>query len=232
MTAPRSGLCYEFVCVGLSVTMSAGYGVVQAQVACPVYQVTRTVDVGLGFENNDPSINAAGTRIAFVSAANYSGQNPGPSPRYSCMTRARARLLRSHTSTPATIAPVARHPPTSTIRRFDAPSGSFVQVSKGTNGGYWAAERPSISAAGNRIAFSDIRNPTGQSADGNRELFLTACVTPPKCDGQIPAIVGTPFNDVLSGTAGADVIVGLGGVDTLSGLGGTDRVCGGDGTTR
>jgi Tol biopolymer transport system component len=488
MTALRLGICRSYVCVGLSVTMSAGYEVVQAQVACPVYQVTRTVDVGLGFENNDPAINAAGTRIAFVSAANLAGENPGlfaqiylydtgsnsftqitdvnadnwcegcpsfahvnnpsisddgtrivfesnddltgdnadhnkelflyrattgqlaqitntlgiagdsvdnvlpaisgngrriafvtqydpsgalddngeiavydvpsdsfvrvtdteydgssfntsptisrdgesigfvsrfdltganpnhytqlfmfdyPSRQTAQLTHlttaasvhfpsisadgsliafgttaantgcvapsgnadGNSELVRMETSPPNSCRQITRttvgasdtppiqsnHSPDMSanggiiaflsminltgqngdtdreVFRFDATSGSFLQVSKGTNGGYWAAERPSISSDGNRIAFSDLRNPTGQNGDGNRELFLAACVTPPNCDGQPPTIVGTPFNDTLTGTAGVDVIVGLDGADTIEGLGGNDRICGGNG---
>ena len=51
----------------------------------------------------------------------------------------------------------------------------------------------------------------------------------PTCDGLKATVVGTPGDDVLSGTSGRDVIVGLGGDDQISGGGGNDVICGGDG---
>ena len=42
-------------------------------------------------------------------------------------------------------------------------------------------------------------------------------------------IVGTPWDDVLTGTGGKNIICGLEGNDTLSGLGGKDVLVGGDG---
>ncbi len=46
-----------------------------------------------------------------------------------------------------------------------------------------------------------------------------------RCDGRIATIVGTPRNDVITGTDGPDVIVALGGNDIVHGLGGDDRIC-------
>ncbi len=51
----------------------------------------------------------------------------------------------------------------------------------------------------------------------------------PTCAGEPATIVGTPGDDVLSGTSGADVIVGLAGDDVLTGEGGDDLLCGGTG---
>ena len=42
--------------------------------------------------------------------------------------------------------------------------------------------------------------------------------------------VGTPYNDVLSGTGAADTLSGLGGSDTLKGLAGNDVLIGGNGS--
>lgn len=51
----------------------------------------------------------------------------------------------------------------------------------------------------------------------------------PKCEGRAATMVGSPGDDVITGTAKADVIVGLGGDDRIDGQGGDDVVCGNDG---
>lgn len=59
-----------------------------------------------------------------------------------------------------------------------------------------------------------------------------ASVTPvsrTKCKGKVANIVGTQFNDVISGTNGPDIIAGLGGNDTIHGLSGNDIICGNNG---
>jgi len=48
-----------------------------------------------------------------------------------------------------------------------------------------------------------------------------------RCQGLEPTIVGTPGDDVISGTSGRDVIVGLGGNDVIRGGNGDDVICGG-----
>ncbi|WP_432542169.1 ExeM/NucH family extracellular endonuclease [Kineococcus sp. SYSU DK002] len=52
---------------------------------------------------------------------------------------------------------------------------------------------------------------------------------PATCGGLTPTIVGTPGDDVLTGTNGRDVIAGLGGDDVVTGGNGDDVLCGGDG---
>lgn len=47
------------------------------------------------------------------------------------------------------------------------------------------------------------------------------------CGGKMPTIMGTPGNDILTGTNAADVIMGSWGNDTITGLNGDDIVCGG-----
>jgi Ca2+-binding RTX toxin-like protein len=42
----------------------------------------------------------------------------------------------------------------------------------------------------------------------------------------VDALIGSPFDDVLTGTAGANTIIGCAGNDQLSGLGGDDRLTG------
>ncbi len=53
--------------------------------------------------------------------------------------------------------------------------------------------------------------------------------TPPSCRGIPASIVGTPRDDVRTGTRGRDVMLGLGGNDTLLGVGGNDVICGAKG---
>jgi Ca2+-binding RTX toxin-like protein len=53
-----------------------------------------------------------------------------------------------------------------------------------------------------------------------------------QCLEQIPTVLGTPGDDVLTGTFGDDVIVGLGGDDVIAGREGHDVICGGDGNDR
>jgi Ca2+-binding RTX toxin-like protein len=55
---------------------------------------------------------------------------------------------------------------------------------------------------------------------------------PPRCDGRVATIVGTPGDDTLRGTRRTDVIVGLSGNDRILGLGGNDVLCGGEGRDR
>lgn len=52
---------------------------------------------------------------------------------------------------------------------------------------------------------------------------------PVMCQGKVATIVGTPGDDVLTGTSAGDVIAGLAGDDTIDTGGGNDLVCGGQG---
>jgi Ca2+-binding RTX toxin-like protein len=79
--------------------------------------------------------------------------------------------------------------------------------------GFWAATTLAVTPSFQRL--------WGRAAD---RLFGA-----PHCDGLAPTIVGTPGDDILSGTTGVDVIVGLGGDDQIYGHGGSDRICGHDG---
>jgi Ca2+-binding RTX toxin-like protein len=48
---------------------------------------------------------------------------------------------------------------------------------------------------------------------------------PSGCGGRAPTIVGTPDDDVLTGTSGDDVIITGGGGDRVRGLDGVDYIC-------
>ncbi len=58
---------------------------------------------------------------------------------------------------------------------------------------------------------------------------LGAVETTWTCNGVLATLVGTPGDDLLTGTDGADVIVARQGDDTIDGLGGDDIVCAGKG---
>lgn len=55
---------------------------------------------------------------------------------------------------------------------------------------------------------------------------------PLTCLGKKATILGTPGNDVITGTKGRDVIVSLGGNDVIRGKGGKDLICAGSGDDR
>ncbi|WP_347257846.1 hypothetical protein [Methylocaldum sp.] len=101
-----------------------------------VTQITNTTS-GSAPANHAPSLNADGTRIAFESTADLTGQNP--------------ELNRE-------------------IFVFDATAGAFTQLTE--NAGIGQAFLPSINADGTRVAFESNANPTGQNPNGNSEIDL------------------------------------------------------------
>ncbi len=60
-------------------------------------------------------------------------------------------------------------------------------------------------------------------------LLLDSIPDEPTCQGLPATIIGTPGDDVLTGTNGADVIMGFGGDDTIVGGNGDDVICAGYG---
>ena len=73
--------------------------------------------------------------------------------------------------------------------------------------------------------------PIASSSPYRLPISATVTTTTPdhSCKGKPATIVGTPGNDVRTGSSGPDVMVGLGGNDKLSGLAGKDLICGGAG---
>ena len=71
-------------------------------------------------------------------------------------------------------------------------------------------------------------NETDPDEANNTDTEATT-VNPVTCAGLAATIVGTPGNDVLTGTNGPDVIHGLSGNDTINGGNGDDIICGGNG---
>jgi Tol biopolymer transport system component len=94
-----------------------------------------------GFTNINPSINALGTRIAFASRADLTGDNPDGNYE---------------------------------IFLADTTMGSLTQL---THGGGFSSLSPSINALGTRIAFESFADLTGDNPDGSMELFLVDTLT-------------------------------------------------------
>ena len=63
----------------------------------------------------------------------------------------------------------------------------------------------------------------------NADKLFVALDGSPRCDGQVPTLVGSDGPDTLYGTPGTDIIMGLGGPDEIFGRGGFDTICGGGG---
>jgi Tol biopolymer transport system component len=162
-------------------------------------QITNITSGGGG----EPSINAAGTRIAFTSGADFTPGNPGNADHNAeiFLVDTTTGVFRQITNTTGTfkfnglpsinadgtrIAFASNHDLTpgspgnadgsTEIFLFDTTTGVLRQVTSG-------AERsinPSINAAGTRIAFesmSDLTRGNPGNADGNTEIFLFDTIT-------------------------------------------------------
>jgi Tol biopolymer transport system component len=121
------------------------------------------------------------------------------------------------------------------VRDLEAKSTILVSRASGAAGvgGDAASLRPSISAAGRRVAFhSDADNLDPNSNDAVTDVFVRELLDPRCAAGRIATKVGTSGRDKLRGTPGRDVIAGLGGNDVIRGLAGNDVLCGGAGRDR
>jgi Tol biopolymer transport system component len=122
-------------------------------------QVTNTTgDAGLGPANGYPSINAAGTRIAFLSTRDLTPGQPGNAV------------------------------PTREVFVFDATTGRFTQVTKTPRFSIFITS-PSINAAGTRMAFVSNHDvePTGGPSPGGRQdqIFLASTRVPGDFDNDL-----------------------------------------------
>ena len=89
-----------------------------------------------------------------------------------------------------------------------------------------------VAPAGTESAALHVRilkTSAGASLTVNADKLFVALAGSPKCQGQIPTIVGSNGPDTLAGTPGTDIIMGLGGPDEIFAAGGFDTVCGGGG---
>jgi Tol biopolymer transport system component len=153
-------------------------------------------------------INAAGSRVAFVSTADLVGRNDDGSPEVY-------------------------------LRDFGGPVARTTQILPTNNTS--TTSSVDIDRAGRRVVFASTGNPLGENGDGNSEIYLADCGTPPvplRCDGQVVTVdrargeQPTPGNDVIRGTNAIDAVNGGKGADRFCGVGGNDTFNGGLGNDR
>lgn len=92
----------------------------------------------------------------------------------------------------------------------------------------WLGRAVALSADGTRVAVGGNSDDAVARGAGQVRVFDLQMPTV-ICDGLEATIVGTPGNDVLTGSVHADVIAGLQGDDVIRGLDGDDIICGGKG---
>ncbi|MEG4086499.1 calcium-binding protein [Microcoleus sp. POL10_C6] len=109
-----------------------------------------------------------------------------------------------------------------------------VSVDSAGNQGNNGSFEPSISADGQRVAFSSeasnlVPGDTNFTFNSRLDVFVSDTGSTP---GNPPdnSINGSPDNDILFGTSGNDTINGVEGNDVLMGLRGNDMLVGGDGS--
>lgn len=106
-----------------------------------------------------------------------------------------------------------------------------VYVTSIESGGATLISRPTVGHAGAAfgVAAADGQHViySGEAFQNDRRELFLGPLTPPLCDGKVPTIAGSHFDDTIEGTTAADVIVGLGGNDIINGRAGNDTICGG-----
>jgi Tol biopolymer transport system component len=175
------------------------HGTVLAQSTCTFTQVTNSSGGG-GFEyaGGSYSIDAAGTRIAYVSIGGtillFDVATGGSTPITS--TAGGTSNFVSINADGTRIAFASDQDLTGgnadgnfEIFRFDTTTSAFTQITDTTGGGTGA---PSINADGTRIAFRSPANLAGGNPDGNIEIFLFD-------DGLFRQITGTSLTNTVNG---------------------------------
>ncbi|MEG4528987.1 calcium-binding protein [Microcoleus sp. D2_18a_D3] len=106
-----------------------------------------------------------------------------------------------------------------------------VSVDSAGNQGNNGSFSPSISADGQRVAFSsDATNLVPGDTNNISDVFVSDIGNTPGNNPPNNNINGTDGNDNLTGTSGNDIINGVEGNDVLTGLRGNDILVGGDGS--
>ncbi|MEG4632536.1 calcium-binding protein [Microcoleus sp. AR_TQ3_B6] len=107
-----------------------------------------------------------------------------------------------------------------------------LSVDSAGNQGNSDSEFPSISANGQKVAFSSFAaNLVPGDTNNGPDLFIADTGNTPGGINNSPNVInGTPGNDNLSGTPGSDNISGLDGDDALAGLRSNDILIGGGGS--
>ncbi len=140
--------------------------------------------------SNTPSLNADGTRVAFSSAADINGQNPGLFRRIyfsDTATGIITQITDNSELTSTSVFPSINADGTRIafqsdsninggnpqenpeVYLFDRITGIFTQITDETSG---FSDGPSINANGNRIAFASDANINGGNPDGNAETYI------------------------------------------------------------
>ena len=177
---------------------------------------TRITDSPKASEN--PSINAAGDKIAFASGADINGVNIGGNSEIyifdtesGIYTRITDTSLGTSTQ-PSINAAGDKVAFTSNahingvntgdndeIYLFDTVSGTFTQITDSpVNPPYGDSSRPSINAAGDRVAFTSRANINGVNPGLNREIYLFDAAS-----GVITQITDEPSGESVAPTINA-----------------------------
>jgi Tol biopolymer transport system component len=160
----------------------------------PTHSITQvTVSTGGGAGNSQVAIDDSGDRIAFISAANLTGQNPDNNDQLFLYNAPTTQLtqLTAHTSSITTVAEpditgngsriVFRSDANLTGGNADGNSELFRINTSGaagltqlTSGSGGTLRNPSTNLTGSRIAFESDRNlvPATGNPDGNTEIFV------------------------------------------------------------
>ncbi len=154
-----------------------------SQATCNFEQITVTDSES----NTNPTINADGTRIAFVSAANITGDNPDRSIELFLWDKSDGITQITDTDFKFNIDPSINKDGTkiafvsdadltgmnpdlnSEIYVWDELTEKFTQITDTTESG---SSRPSINGDGSRVAFISDADFTGKNPEGNTEIYL------------------------------------------------------------
>ncbi|MEP6488698.1 calcium-binding protein [Microcoleus vaginatus GB2-A3] len=118
------------------------------------------------------------------------------------------------------------------VRDLSTNTTTRVSVSSTGNQGNSDSEFPSISANGQKVAFSSFAaNLVPGDTNNGPDLFIADTGNTPGGINNSPNVInGTNGNDNLTGTNGSDNISGLDGDDALTGLRSNDILVGGGGS--
>ena len=185
----------------LTVILALATNVRQAEAqSCDVTQITFTTGGGQGGgfgvrANDSPSINSDGTRIAFDSNRDLTGGNADLSFEiflYDATTNSFTQVTNATGNQTSSFDASINSDGTLIafeslanltggnadgnyeIFLYNATTLSLTQITNTTGSG---SIRPSINSDGARIAFESNGNPTGDNADGNKEIFLYNATT-------------------------------------------------------
>ncbi|MBD1814015.1 PD40 domain-containing protein [Microcoleus vaginatus DQ-U2] len=121
------------------------------------------------------------------------------------------------------------------VRDLSTNTTTRVSVDSTGNQGNSGSFEPSISADGQRVAFSSeasnlVPGDTNFTFNSRLDVFVSDTGSTPGNNPPDNSINGSPDNDILTGTSGNDIINGVEGNDVLMGLRGNDMLVGGDGS--